>query len=114
MNAHRSIFEYDSVSDFLGRLHILLGGILQFDVDRAGSGAQVKGSRFGSTSLNEGLRQDMLAGVLLHMVQAACCVDPTLDSSARGREWSAGSSVGDVDYTARLVFGDVDDFDACD
>src|SRR5262249_30995476 len=69
MDTHRAVLKDHSVRNFFGGFHVLIRGTVQLDVDSASGGAEVKGPRLSPTRLNECLRENMLAAVLLHVVQ---------------------------------------------
>ena len=72
---HGPVLPHDLVGQLLGRAYLFNGQFDTIQVDGHALPAQVEANRLRLGHTNEGLRQDVLAGVLLHVVEAARPVD---------------------------------------
>jgi hypothetical protein len=62
----------------------ILGNACAVEVDRTRRGSQMEGDRAKTGGVFEGLRQDVLTGVLLHVVAAASAIDAPKNRLAGG------------------------------
>ncbi|MFN7980251.1 MAG: hypothetical protein U0Q11_00160 [Vicinamibacterales bacterium] len=103
-NGHRKIAP-DRVVDGLFNLRNLLGRQLTIDVNRAGLTSEMKADGTSAGEVFDDRRQQMLTGVLLHVIESA---DPG-DIAAYRRSESRRRTGDDVHDVALVVIEDVDD-----
>src|SRR6185503_6714659 len=75
MDDHRAILEDYLVGDLLSRANEVFRRRLPVDIDRRGLGAHMKGPCFRSASTNKSLRQNVLAAMLLQVIEPPRGID---------------------------------------
>ena len=72
-------FGHDAIGAFFDRIDLRFAEVFCFELNGRDAGAQVKAERGDVEELDEDSREQVLAGVLLHVIVAAGPVDGTAD-----------------------------------
>src|SRR5437867_12542505 len=81
-NLDTSIFADDPVGQFFGCFGLFTRNRIHRQVDRARCCAEVKADGRPSENLRKGLRQNVLAGMLLHMIRTSSRIDSRVNRRA--------------------------------
>jgi len=105
-NADETVLSDDVISQCLRRLHLLPSQILRVQIDGTGVGPHMKRNRRKVEKAHEGGREQVLPGVLLHVVAAPFDVNQTANVRAF-RNWGCRfEQVQDGVIVSLYYFGD--------